>query len=356
MRRIAVTVVIVGTLLMAGAGPASAHTVAGTGATNFKTTLTKKPAIEFLRVKVIEAGSRMQASYTGTEPVYVLGYQGEQYLRIDKRGVFENLVSPATYINKTRNGNNPPGSADPRKTPQWHKISSGHVARWHDHRIHWMGGVNPPAVRATPDKRHVVIPDWKVVFTQRDLQTAAEGTLVWVPGPSPVPYLIIAFVFGALLVGWSRRGSPFLPVAIATALLVVIDIVHSLAIGFANAGTVAQQFGRTVSGATVSIPAWIVGAGAVYFLARKRVDGFFAAVFCGLIVAVVGGLADSTVLSRSQVPFALSTQLARDIVMLSLGLGIGVAVASAMAIRKLEPRLLPPDDEPPELEPALVPA
>ena len=355
MRRIAVTVVIVGTLLMAGAGPASAHTVAGTGATNFKTTLTKKPAIAELRVKVIEAGSRLQATYTGSDPVYVLGYQGEQYLRIDGRGVFENLRSPATYINKTRNGNNPPGSADPRETPQWHKISSGHVARWHDHRIHWMGGVNPPAVRATPDKNHVVIPDWKVVFTRGALQTAAEGTLVWVPGPSPAPMLLLAFVIGALLVGVSRRANPFLSVAIATALLVVIDIVHSLSIGFANAGTVAQQLGRTLSGATVSIPAWIVGAGAVYFLTRKRVDGFFAAVFCGLIVAVVGGLADSTVLSRSQVPFALSTQLARYIVMLSLGLGIGIAAASSLAIRKLEPRMFPPEDGP-ELEPALVPA
>ncbi|MEY2467560.1 MAG: hypothetical protein QOF21_258, partial [Actinomycetota bacterium] len=60
MRRIAVTVLIVGTLFVAGAGPASAHTVAGTGATNFKTTMTIKPAIEGLRVKVIEAGSRLE--------------------------------------------------------------------------------------------------------------------------------------------------------------------------------------------------------------------------------------------------------------------------------------------------------
>ena len=61
--------------------------------------------------------------------------------------------------------------------------------------------------------------------------------------------------------------------------------------------------------------------------------------------ALVGGLADSTVLSRSQVPFALSTGLARLIVAASLGMGIGVAVASALAIRKLEPRVVGADDD-----------
>ena len=331
---------------MAGAGPAFAHTVAGTGATNYKTTLTLRPSIDLLRVKVIEAGSRFQASYTGksAEPVYVLGYEEEQYLRIDKHGVFENLRSPATYINKTRNGTNPPSDADPRAKPVWHKISSGHVARWHDHRIHFMGGITPPQVRAAPGKEHVIQPDWKIEFTQGTLKTAAEGTLIWEPGPSAAPFLILALGLGALIVVFSRRANPFLPVAVATGLLIVIDIVHSLAIGFANAGTVWTQIGRTLSGATVSIPAWIVGAGAVYFLTRKRVDGFFAAVFAGLIVAVVGGIADSTVLSRSVVPFALSAGLARVIVAASLGMGVGIAVASALAIRQLEPRILGPKD------------
>ncbi|MEY2468456.1 MAG: hypothetical protein QOF21_1154, partial [Actinomycetota bacterium] len=284
--------------------------------------------------------------YSGREPIYVIGYEEEQFLRIDRRGVFENLRSPATYINKTRTGTNPPGSADPRATPQWHKISSGHVARWHDHRIHWMGGVNPPAVRAAPGKRHVVVPDWKVEFTQGTLRTAAGGNLLWVPGPSPAPMLLLAVALGALIVLASKRmRQPFLAVAVATGVLVVIDIVHSVAIGFANAGTFGQQLGRTLASSTVSIPAWVVGIGAVWILARKRVDGFFAAVFAGLIVAVVGGVADSTVLSRSQVPFALSTGLARLIVAASLGMGVGVAVASALAIKKLEPRVVDADDD-----------
>ncbi len=345
MRRIIVTVVIAATILMAGATPAFAHTVAGTGATNYKTTLRfVKPALDGLHVKVIEAGSRLEVSYAGSGEVVVQGYQGEPYLRIGDKGVFENLKSPATYINKTRNGVNPPTDADPKATPEWHRTSRGHVARWHDHRIHFMGSIDPPQVRQAPGARHPIT-DWTITITQGSKTTTAGGDLIWVPGPSPVPMWVVALALLAVMAFVGTRTRPFIPVAIATAALVVIDVVHSFAIGFANAGTFTQQLGRTLSGATVSIPAWIVGAGAVWFLLRKRVDGFFAAVFCGLIVAVVGGLADSTVLSRSQVPFALSASLARLIVAASLGLGVGVAIASGLAIRQLEPRLLGTKDD-----------
>lgn len=345
MRRIVLTVVIAASILMAGASPALAHTVAGTGATNYKTTLRfVKPALDGLRVKVIEAGSRLEVSYAGSGEVVVQGYQGEPYLRIGDKGVFENLKSPATYINKTRNGVNPPTDTDPKAAPQWHKISDDHVARWHDHRIHFMGNIDPPPVRNAPGVRHPIT-DWTLTITKGARTVTAGGDLVWVPGPSSAPMLLLAALLLALLAFVGTRARPFVAIAIATAVLVAVDIVHSFAIGFANAGTFPQQLGRTFAGATVSIPAWIVGAGAVWFLARKRVDGFFAAVFCGLIVAVVGGLADNTVLSRSQVPFALSATLARLIVATSLGLGVGVAVASGLAIRQLEPRLLGAKDE-----------
>lgn len=338
MRRITTTVAIAAAILMAGATPAWAHTVAGTGATNYKTTLTGiSPTLPGLHIKVIEAGSRIELNYTGTKTIYVLGYVDEQYLRIDKRGVFQNLNSPATYINKTRNGVNPPGDVDPRKAPSWQKVSSGHVARWHDHRIHFMGGINPPPVRNAPGQRHVIQGDWKVKVTDLTTTAIAHGTLVWVPGPSPAPGLIAALLLIVSMAVLGRTSDPFLPVAIAVVVLVVIDVVHSVAIGFANAGGLGLHIAQTFSSSIVSIPAWFVGLGAVWLLAHKRVDGFFAAVFTGLIIAVVGGLADFTVLSRSQVPFALSPAMARPIVAASFGLGVGVAVASGLAIKRLEP-------------------
>jgi hypothetical protein len=347
MRRIVVTVVIAAVLLMAGAIPASAHSVAGTGATNYKTTLRRvSPTFPGLKVKVVEAGGRLEVSYTGTKTLYVLGTYDEQFLRIDRRGVFENLNSPYTYITKTRNGIDPPANADPRKRPAWHKISDGQVARWHDHRIHFMGNRNPPPVREAPDQRHVVNPDWKVSITDGTTTAVVEGDLVWVPGPSPVPMLLLALALLLTMVAIGRRGAPFIPVAVAAIVLIVVDVAHAFAIGFANAGTTGMKVAQTFASSIVSLPAWLVGVGAVWLLLRKRVDGFFAAVFCGLIVAVVGGIADFSVLSHSQVPFALPLGLARPIVAISLGLGTGLAAASGLSIRRLEPST-PPDAPPP---------
>ena len=122
-----------------------------------------------------------------------------------------------------------------------------------------------------------------------------------------------------------------------------VDIVHAFGIGFANAGTFGTQLGRTLASSTVSLPAWLVGAAALWFFRNRKVDGFFAAVFCGLIIAVVGGLADVSVLSRSVVPYALPDSVSRLIVALSLAVGFAVAVAAGLSIRRLEPRII--DDE-----------
>jgi hypothetical protein len=68
--------------------------------------------------------------------------------------------------------------------------------------------------------------------------------------------------------------------------------------------------------------------------------------FAGLIVAVAGGLADLTTLTRSQLPTELPPAIARLDVALALGLGAGLAVAAALRLR---PPSLPPaaDHEPP---------
>ena len=141
------------------APPASAHSVSGVSATNFQTNLTSvTPAVPGLAVKVVEAGSRLEAENRTGQEIVVLGYKGEPYLRIGPDGVFQNKLSPATYINASRKGGTPPESAKNAKVgdTDWEKISSEPVARWHDHRIHWMG--NQPAARSgtSPGERHVI--------------------------------------------------------------------------------------------------------------------------------------------------------------------------------------------------------
>ncbi len=336
IRRVLAIAALAAALIVGVASPASAHTVAGTGATNYRTTLLTKPNLPGLRVQVIEIGSRFEATYTGRGDVIVLGYQGEPYLRIGGRGVFENLRSPATYINRTRNGETPPDDADHTGEPVWRKTSGGQTARWHDHRAHFMGNINPPAVRAAPGKQHTIVADWKIPFRYDGKTYNAVGDLVWVPGPSPKPY-VAAMIAVAVIVLVAARRKPYAVLLAAGAVLIAIDAVHMAGLGFAAAGSGWERAGKMFSNATLSIPAWIVGIGGLWFLWKRRIDGFFALVFCGLIVAVVGGVADITVIGRSQAPFAYGTEAVRWVVASSLGLGAAVAIASALAIRRLDP-------------------
>ena len=342
-RKLLVLVVLVGAFVLGAATPASAHTVAGTGATNYRTTLLTRPKLPGLHVQVIEIGSRFEATYKGEGDVVVLGYQAEPYLRIGARGVFENLRSPATYINRTRNGESPPDDADPTGDPVWRKISDGRTARWHDHRAHFMGNVNPPAVRAAPGKQHTIVADWKIPFRYHDTTYNAVGDLVWVPGPSPKPYAAVVVVAATLILIGARKN-PYQVLFVAGALLIAVDAVHMVGLGFAAAGSGWERAGKVFSNAVLSVPAWIVGVGGLWFLWKRRIDGFFALVFCGLIVAVVGGIADISVLTRSQAPFAYGTEAVRWIVAASLGIGAAVAVASALAIRGLDPVAFRPHD------------
>ena len=61
-----------------------------------------RPQIPGVDVKVIEAGSRLQLTNDTDTEVVVQGYQGEPYLRVGPKGVFENRKSPATFLNRSR--------------------------------------------------------------------------------------------------------------------------------------------------------------------------------------------------------------------------------------------------------------
>src|SRR4051794_17835117 len=179
--------VLAGLVLLAPA--AGAHTVSGSGASNYHTVLSSvTPSVPGVTVEVIEAGSRLQLTNESPTEVVVFGYTGEPYLRVGPDGVFQNVHSPATYINADRSGSKAvPPDADATAEPEWEKISSGQVARWHDHRTHNMTGSLPPAVKADPDARQTVS-TWDVQMRQGDTQLVVNGTLEWVPGPTPWPW------------------------------------------------------------------------------------------------------------------------------------------------------------------------
>ena len=336
VRRTLITVAMTVGAIVAAAAPAAAHGVAGVGATNFQTRLKQvKPEVPGIEMRVIEVGSRFELTNTTAEDVVVFGYQEEPYLRIGPAGVFENRRSPATYLNADRQGTTAvPGSADPEAPPQWKQVSDARIARWHDHRIHWMGNQDPPTVRRAPDRRHVVIPDWKIAMRVGDRTIEASGDLVWVPGPSPVPWLVLALALLVLVAALSCTGAWAWALALVLTLLVAADIVHAGGSAFARAGPIGTKLGDLAVASLVSVFAWAAAVVAVLLLLRRRPEGLFVAAFAGIFIALVGGLADLADLTRSQVPFAWGAGLARFLVSVSLGVGLGLLAAAVLGVRR----------------------
>ncbi len=320
------------------AQPASAHSVSGVSATNFQTTLRSvSPTVPGLEVKVVEAGSRLQAENRSGQELLVLGYKGEPYLRVGPEGVFQNKLSPATYINASRKGGTPPPEAEQAKVgdTDWEKVSSEPIARWHDHRIHWMGNINPPEVRNDPDKRHVIKmnandPQWSVPMRLGTQDIAAKGDLVWEPGPSPLPWFALIVASLAVVVVLGRRPGWAASLAMVTAVLLAVDAFHVLGLGLANAGELGSRLTKSITQSPFQPLAWAVGILAIVWLRRGRADGLSLAAVAGLQIAFLGGVADLGNRSRSEVPFGFAADLARLAVALSVGLGLGLALAAVL--------------------------
>jgi len=314
------------------AEPAAAHTLTGVQATNYRSELVSiLPALPGVSVEVLDLGRRIRLTNRGRDDVVVTGYQGEPYLRVGRLGVFENLHSPAVYMNKpsptyaTTSTTLPP-VANPAAKPSWHRISRRPTATWRDRRTRWEGP-SPDSVRAAPHTRQVVSP-WLITVTRGSEQSALTGRILWVPPPSAVPCVILATAFAIVTLALvSTRAWPrWLMVALVV--LVVNDIVHTLAsAGATHDGVGSVLFRVFVSGFYGTI-AWVLGALALKPLAARRDLGALLAGITGFFLAVLGGATDASAIGRSQLSFLLPATVARFEVALSLGVGTGLVAAA----------------------------
>ena len=335
-RHIAVSVVIALGVLIVGAAPASAHTVSGQGSSDFRSrVLSVSPSVAGLRVRSVELGSRIELTWTGPDQLVVVGYDREPYLRIGPDGVFRNRRSPASYLNQTRYGTatSVPPDADPKANPEWVRIGSGRTALWHDHRTQWMGGPLPADVRGAPGQLHTVFP-WTFQLLESGRPIAVNGVLEWVPSASSRPWvgLILALCLVGPLTAMTRRWAGAL--LGLTGLVVVADVVHAVGTGLAYVGSPAHRILLVLGGSYYSIVAWALGAVGIRLLARRSLDGLFAAVFAGLVIGLFGGLTDLGTLVHSQVPFAFGVTTARLLVAVSIGGAAGVIGGAVVAFRR----------------------
>ncbi len=324
----------VGAVVVA-AEPAGAHGVAGIQPSNFSTrVLTVTPRVAGLSVRAADLGNKLELENRTGRDLTVLGYDREPYLRVGPAGVFENVRSPAVYLNRTRTGNVPvPRSADPRAAPEWRRIGDGPIVRWHDHRAHWLGTINPPQVQRDPSSRHLV-QRWTVTLVQDGVPITVRGEVVWVPGPAPWGWFAVAAALAILLVVLARTrvARPVLVTALVA--MIVGEVAHVL----------GSYEGTTVAGTTklaasaYALGGIALGVLALTWLVRRGVRATAPLLLlAGLFLALAGGLADVTELYRSQLPTTLPHVFARLEVATVLGLGTGIAVVGALRLRVTPP-------------------
>ena len=316
--------------MIATATPAAAHTVGGVNATNYRTEIRSvTPAAAALTIRAIDNGARLELTNSGRQDVVVEGYDGEPYLRIGPRGVFENARSPARYLNRVlRNPEPPPASADPDAPPEWVRVSSGNTARWHDHRTHWMGVTDPPVVRRAPGAEHL-IQRFHLLLHVGDQTVHVRGDVRWIPGPSPWPWIAGAAVLaiGTVLGARTRRAAAVLAAVLVIAL--VAAVVHA-----AGAWTVSSaSLGKRAGDALPTLGAVALGVVALVQLRRRGIRAAAPLlVFAGLFLGIAIGLADLSALYKSQLPTDLPYALDRLTITLALGGGFGVAVGAGFHV------------------------
>jgi hypothetical protein len=327
---LAVSTLVVG-IVVATASPAGAHGLGGLTPTNYETRLQSvSPAVDGVSVRVTDLGTKVEVTNDNRQELVVLGYAGEPYLRIGPRGVFENTRSPATYLNRsTTISNSPPKRADPNARPVWRRVSTGTTARWHDHRAHFMGKDDPPEVARDPDQRRVV-DHWKIPMRVGGQAVVARGEIVYVPPPSPWPWVVGAVVLAGIVFVLARTRAWRTVFAVVLAVLTVTEIVH--VIGLWDASTAA--FGTKLGESAYSLAGIALGLLGLGWMWRKGVESAVPLVLVAAIfLFVAGGLADVTSLGNSQVPSTFSAGIARLLVTLTLGLGAGLAVVAALRLR-----------------------
>lgn len=314
------------------APPADAHTTGGLQPTNYVTVVRGvTPAIRGVSVRATDLGTFIELTNTTAREVTVLGYDNEPYLRVGPRGVFENERSPAVPLNRTTKPTGAvPTGYDAHATPTWRKLSSGTTIRWHDHRTHWMGGSDPPIVQRARGARHTVIPEWQVPLAINGREASIRGSVLWIPAPSPLPWLLVAAAL-AVAVAALHRLATWRWIMLGTlALLVVssgIDVVGSWAASSAAAGS-------KIASGSYSAMSLLLGAAMIVSMLRSKWRRAVPAVlFTGFSLFVVTGLGNVGLLLSSQLPTTAPAWLARTVATVGLGAGAGLMIGAATHLK-----------------------
>jgi len=335
----AAATVLAGVLLaLLPATPASAHGGATPAGTDYRSRLVAvKPEVSGLHLRVVQDGAHLELRNKTGREVMVLGYSGEPYLRITPEGVDVNTRSPAAYVNKTIDGRTaPPKDADADAEPSWRRQSSEPVARWHDHRAHWMEAGSPPAVQDDPHSAHR-ISTWTVDLVADGTTVKATGTLDYLPPPAaPVWWAGMLVAAGAVaLLGRWRHGLPVLGAALAVA--GAAELADGIGRTIEEGATGIGALGALLTSETYGTLTALTALAAAVLAVRRSPVAPFALALAAVCLAVLGGLTDVGVFSHALAPVPWAPELARLCTAAAIAVPAGVAVAGWLRVRADRP-------------------
>jgi hypothetical protein len=319
VRRLALFVLVAGAFV-APATPAFAHGGDAPAATAYRTAVTGISTPEKgLSVRAVEAGARLELTNHTSHPVEILGYSGEPYLDVRPDGTYQNVNSPAAYLNETLEGDNAvPASADPTAVPTWRRISTATSVRWHDQRTHWLSPGKPPGDLSRAHR----LRNWSVPLREQARTFAITGTLDWVPSPRVALWWLGAGLLGLAAAGLALRWS---------------GTVRPLAL-VAGLAPLAYAVSRAADGGSPPLVLFPVG---LLALAAAWRHSPFSLALTGLVVFVFGGFTIG--FGGAVLPTAGPAWLARVLVLLSAGLGPALLVIGARRLRAPAEPLPEPD-------------
>ena len=296
---------------LAPAGPVAAHNGTGGESSDYRVTITGwKGDPSGVSLRIIELGNRVELTRDGADVVYVLGYDGEQYLRLASDGVWENVNSPAHYLNADRfAATQPPDDVTAATEPSWQQVSSGDTARWHDHRAHYMSVTPAPSVQANPDAGQVVHVD-EVSLVVDGRAVSADVEVRWLPKPERINWLAAASVLAA---------------AVTAAVVLIAPFRRIVPVLAVDAG-VAALLGQGGSTTRLVIAGVVVGVALLGALLHRPLVSAAGGAAAGVLAATRLEVFEHELLAGW-----LPGPWQRIAIVVALGLGLGVAAASLVS-------------------------
>jgi hypothetical protein len=191
-------------VLAALIAPSAASAVTNPDAEYYRSVVTAvEPAVPGLEVVVHGSGDSVTLTNNTDRTVTVVGYSGEDYLRITRTGVEENTNSLTAALNTEQGRVTLPNKLSSRAKPlkpSWRTLSETNTFTWSDFRTRWSAEQRPPIVRADPQRQHQVF-SWAMQLKVGKQPTLVRGTLTWTGAPrfGTTNLVLVAALAGLLL-------------------------------------------------------------------------------------------------------------------------------------------------------------